>query len=109
MQTRTFRNHYNRLVIKSTYNLTLKDKAARLHITTTKADSGYLNTTASVCWPKQEGQYESETFMVFQDYMQRLAQSNPARVTEKVAGVQHSQVLAKLEEILKAVEAHYLP
>ena len=108
MQTRISKDHYGKLNIKSTKDFTLKDKPARLHITTSKSASGYLNTVASVCWPEKEGQFESETFTVFQDYMQRLAQSKPAcKVTEKVASAQHNQALSKLQEVEEEVQAHY--
>ncbi len=105
MQTRIYRNHYNRLNIKSTKFLTINGKKATLSIHTSKVESGYLTTSKSISWPSEDGY--SETHAVFQDFYKTAAKSKPARVTEKVVNEQHNQVLQTLNTIEQEVAEHY--
>ena len=105
MQTRIYRDHYNRLNIKSTKSLTINGKDAKLSIHTSKSESGYLTTSKSVSWPSEDGR--SETHTVFKDFYKTAAKSKPARVTEKVANEQHQQVLQTLNTIEQEIQEHY--
>ena len=105
MQTRTYRDHWNRLNIKSTKPLTINGKNATLSIHTSKTESGHLTTSTSVSWPSEDGKVENHA--VFQDFYKTAAKSKPARVTEKVANEQHQQVLQTLNTIEQEVAEHY--
>lgn len=105
--TKTFRDHYKNIVCKSTFDFILNEKQARLRISTSKSNQGFLSTSASVCWPEQHEGYQSETFMLFQDFGKVLVKTKPARITEKAVDTQHQQVLAGFAEILASAKAFY--
>ena len=105
MQTRTYKDHYKRIVTKTTKFLTINNRKAELSINTSKSDSGTLKTSASIGWPSDDGM--SVTHAVFSDYYATVVSSRPARVTEKVNQGQHQEALDKLPEIEAAILAHY--
>lgn len=107
MQTRTFRDHYKQINVKSTQLLTIKDKQAQLSIHTSKSSNGKLTTTVSIGWPSADG--IGLTHTVFEDYFKTVSCSTPARVTVKVAEAQHEQVLQSIADITSAAIAHYQP
>jgi len=53
------------------------------------------------------GNFTSESFTVFQDYMKRIAISNIKRATEKSVTNAHEQALRKVDEILPDIKAQY--
>lgn len=100
-----YRDHYNKLNIKTVSQMTIKGVRANLNIHTSKSDSGFLGTTVSVSWPSADNR--SETHSVFGDYYAIFANEKVSRVTEKVASAQHEVVLKDVDAVVKAVEAHY--
>jgi hypothetical protein len=105
MQTRTYRDHYKQLNVKTTKTLTLNNKKAELSIHTSKSSNKMLTTTASIGWPSEDGR--SITHKVFEDFYTTQAKSNPARITQAVAEAQHNQVLQNLSSIESQVQEHY--
>ena len=105
--TKTFRDYRNNIVCKSTFDFILNEKQARLKISTSKSNQGFLATLASVCWPEQHEGYQTETFTLFQDFSKSLVKTKPARITEKGVDTQHQQVLAGFTEILADAKAFY--
>ena len=102
---RIYRDHYNKLNIKTVRQMTIKGTRANLNIHTSKSDSGFLSTTVSVGWPSADNR--SETHSIFGDYYVIFANEKVSRVTEKVACAQHEAVLKDFDAVVKAVEAHY--
>ena len=105
MNTRIYRDHYNKLNIKTVHPMTIKGKRANLNINTSKSSTGFLSTSVSVGWPSADDR--SETHAVFSDYYFTMVKEKTARVTEKVASAQHEGVLQVLDSVVQAVESYY--
>ena len=105
MQTRTYKDHYKRIVTETTKELTINNRKAELSISTSKSDSGALKTSASIGWPSDDGM--SVTHAIFSDYYATVVSSRPARITEKVNQMQHELALGKLPEIEASILTHY--
>jgi len=77
-----------------------------LKISTMKRSSGRLVTMATAGTSEDYGNgMASFSFMMFQDYNEKIADSAPGRVTAKVVEAQHNAIDA--DEVLEKVKAFY--
>lgn len=74
-----------------------------LDVVTLKRSNGALVTTAQC--GKSDGNFFS--FVMFQDFSERVITETPARVTEKVVADQHRRALLQLGAIKERCTAHY--
>lgn len=74
-----------------------------LDVVTLKRSNGALITTAQC--GKTDGNFFS--FVMFQDFSERVITETPARVTEKVVTDQHRRALLQLDAIKARCAAHY--
>ena len=74
-----------------------------LDFVTLKRSNGALVTTAPC--GRSDGNFFS--FVVFQDFSERVITETPARVTEKVVADQHQRALAQLDAVIARCTAHY--
>lgn len=74
-----------------------------LDFVTLKRSNGALVTTATC--GKSDGNFFS--FVMFQDFNERVITETPARVTEKVVADQHRRALLQLDAIKARCAAHY--
>lgn len=81
------------------------DGSRILNFVTLKRSNGALITTASC--GKSDGNFFS--FVMFQDFNERVIAETPARVTEKVVADQHHRALQQLDTIKARCAAHHQP
>ena len=74
-----------------------------LDVVTLKRSNGALVTTAHC--GRSDGNFFS--FVMFQDFSERVITETPARVTEKVVADQHRRALLQLDAIKERCANHY--
>lgn len=97
--TQIYKSHYG-WQAQTTIDL---DAGRVLDFVTLKHSNGALVTTATC--GKSDGSFFS--FVMFQDFSERVITETPARVTEKVVADQHRRALLQLDATKARCAAHY--
>lgn len=96
---RVYRDHWKTLHAET---IIMIDDTKRLSISTSKSYSGMLNTSASVMHLQPSG---GMSCVLSQDFSERVAQSRPGRVTQKVVLEQHNSV--DMDAVTQRAKAFY--
>jgi hypothetical protein len=77
-----------------------------LKISTYKGSRGVSTNFQAMNITNERG-YQTESFVIFQDFSKSISNPNIKRVTEKSIAEAHELALTRLNEIKEQAEAHY--
>lgn len=73
----------------------------------TSGEKGVIERRAHVSYIEERGGYQTESFVMFQDFSKRIFPPLKQRVTDKAMETAHAEALALIDQIKAAAIAHY--